>query len=405
MRILFVTPHVPSPLRVRPRQFLRHLAARGHEVTLVVLSRPAERREALDEMRQWCRDVTVVPVSWVGAARSCLLSLPGSQPLNVAFFASAGARRALACLGSRTYDVAHLEHLRTARYAPLLNGVPRLYDAVDCMTLLWSRALHAGRLRGRVLAAWELWKTRRYEGRALGWMDGAVVTSEVDAAALRDMAPQVPVRAVSNGVDTDYFRPGPDLSDGRTLVFLGNMRYHANVASVLHFVREVMPLVWQRYQRCRLVIVGADPPSEVQRLDRDARVNVTGYVKDVRHHLARATVAASPVLYGAGIQNKVLECMAAGLPVVASPQACSGLEAQPGEHLLCAADPPEWADAVCELLDHSDLRRRLGAAGRVYVQRRHSWEESVSRLEEAYEEVIDCRREPITNGERLQRIA
>ena len=395
MRILFVTPHVPSPLRVRPRQFLRHLAARGHEVTLVVLTRPGERQEALSEVRQWCREVTVVPVSPVGVARNCLLSLPGPMPLNVAFFASKEARRTLARLRTSSYDVAHFEHLRTAQYAPVVGGLPRLYDSVDCMTLLWSRALHAGRWRGRALAAWELWKTGRYERQALGWMDGAVATTEADCAALRGLAPALPVQAVPNGVDSDYFRSGPDLSDGRTLVFLGNMRYHANVASVLDFVRRMMPPVWERHPRSRLLIVGADPSAEVQRLGRDARIIVTGYVKDVRPFLARATIGVCPIVYGAGIQNKALEFMAAGLPVVASPQACSGLEARPGQHLLSATEPAEWVEAISGLLQSPGLRRSLGVAGRDYVVRHHSWQESVSRLEEAYEEVLTHRRQSL----------
>jgi len=405
MRVLFLTPHVPSPLRDRPRQFLRHLAARGHQVTLVVLTRPGERRDALSEVARWCRDVVVVPVSWLGAARGCLLSLPGSLPLNVAFFASVEARRVLARLGGSRFDLVHLEHLRTAQYAPFFDGLPRLYDSVDCMTLLWSRALRASRGRGRFLAAWELWKTRRYESRALSWMDGAVATTEADAAALRGLAPVLPVRAVSNGVDSDYFWPGPDLSDGHTLVFLGNMSYHANVASVLHFGRQVMPLVWGRHPRCRLVIVGADPPPEVRRLERDPRITVTGYVKDVRPYLSRATVAVGPVLYGAGVQTKVLEFMAAGLPVIASPQACSGLEATTGEHLLTAGDPPEWADAIGGLLASPRLRRRLGAAGREYVVRHHSWRETVSRLEEAYEEAISRREQTLAADRQLKRAA
>lgn len=405
MRILFITPHVPSPLRDRPRQFLRHLTARGHEVTLVVLTRPGERRDALSEVGRWCRDVVVVPVSRLGAVASCLLSLPRSLPLNVAFFASAEARRALTRLDAWRFDLVHLEHLRTAQYAPLFDALPRLYDSVDCMTLLWSRALSDGPGRGRALAAWELWRTRRYESRALSWMDGAVATTETDAAALRGLAPVLPVRAVANGVDSDYFWPGPELSDGRTLVFLGNMGYHANVASVIDFVRRVMPLVWERHPRSRLLVVGADPPAQVRGLERDARISVTGYVKDVRPYLSRATVAVSPVLYGAGIQTKVLEFMAAGLPVVASPQACSGLEARPGEHLLSAAEPTQWMEAVCSLLNSDRLRRRLGAAGREYVVRHHSWQESVSRLEEAYEEVISRRGRTLAAGRELKRAA
>ena len=135
------------------------------------------------------------------------------------------------------------------------------------------------------------------------------------------------------------------------------MRYHANVASVLDFVRRVMPQVWERHPRCRLLIVGADPSAEVKHLARDARIIVTGYVKDVRPYLLRAAVAVSPVLYGAGVQTKVLECMAAGLPVVASPQACSGLQAEADAELLTAKEPPSSVDALDELLASPAHRR------------------------------------------------
>jgi glycosyltransferase involved in cell wall biosynthesis len=134
--------------------------------------------------------------------------------------------------------------------------------------------------------------------------------------------------------------------------------------------------------------VGADPSAEVQRLGRDARIIVTGYVKDVRPFLARATIGVCPIVYGAGIQNKALECMAAGLPVVASPQACSGLWAQAGVDLLVAREPEEWVETLARLLASPQERRRLAAAGRGYVEHHHSWEEATLQLEQAYKDVI-----------------
>ena len=282
--------------------------------------------------------------------------------------------------------MAHLEHLRTAQYAPLLGDLPRLYDAVDCMSLLWSRTPQPA--DGRACPGGrKLRKTHRYEPRALGWMDGVVVTSEVDAAALRDMAPQLPIRTVCSGVDADYFRPGPDLSDGPTLIFLGNMRYHANVASVCYFVRETMPLLWKQHPRCRLIIVGTDPVADVRALGRDARVTVTGYVKDVRPYLSRATVGVCPIVYGAGVQNKALEFMASGLPVVVSPQVCSGLKAEPGLELVAAEEPREWAEALMRLLASPQERHRLARpAGHMSCgiirgrKRPSSWSRPMKRL-------------------------
>jgi glycosyltransferase involved in cell wall biosynthesis len=174
------------------------------------------------------------------------------------------------------------------------------------------------------------------------------------------------------------------------------MRYHANVASVLYFVREVMPLLWQQHPRCRLVVVGTDPVSEVRALARDGRITVTGYVKDVRPYLSRATVGVCPIVYGTGVQNKALEFMASGLPVVVSPQVCSGIRAEPGLDLVAAKEPQEWAGALTRLLASAQERRCLAIAGRAYVVRHHSWEDATLQLEQAYEEVI---------GHRMQAVA
>ena len=104
--------------------------------------------------------------------------------------------------------------------------------------------------------------------------------------------------------------------DGRTVIFTGKMSYHANVAGALYFAHEVLPRIWQRDPQVRFQIVGKDPPQAVQQLARDARIEVTGYVKDLRPYLAQATVAVCPVAYAVGIQNKVLEAMAMQVPVV-----------------------------------------------------------------------------------------
>jgi glycosyltransferase involved in cell wall biosynthesis len=151
--------------------------------------------------------------------------------------------------------------------------------------------------------------------------------------------------------------------------------------------------------------VGADPSAEVRRLGGDARIVVTGYVKDVRPFLARATIGVCPIVYGAGIQNKALEFMAAGLPVVASAQASSGLWAEPGVHLLVARGAEEWVEALAGLLAAPQERRRLAEAGRQYVVANHSWGAATSRLEEAYEEVISRRGQLVAAGGGLERVA
>jgi glycosyltransferase involved in cell wall biosynthesis len=163
------------------------------------------------------------------------------------------------------------------------------------------------------------------------------------------------------------------------------MSYHANVAMALRLVEEIMPLVWACNPHVKVMIAGKDPPKRIQELGRDPRVTVTGTVRDLRPYLQHATIAAAPVEYGAGIQNKVLEAMACGTPVVATPQAVSAIDLTPGEDALIAADPQSFADSILRLLENKDDQRKLGENGRKYVEMNHRWSVIAGQLEGIYE--------------------
>ncbi|HMN60001.1 MAG TPA: glycosyltransferase, partial [Anaerolinea sp.] len=134
--------------------------------------------------------------------------------------------------------------------------------------------------------------------------------------------------------------------------------------------------------------VGKDPTAELLSLGKNPAIQVTGTVDDIRPYLHKATLAVTPITYGAGIQNKVLEAMACGLPVVSSPQAVSALGVNPGQDLIVANNPEEFASAVVTLLDDPGLRARIGQAGRRYVEQDHLWVNIAAQLEEVYDEII-----------------
>jgi glycosyltransferase involved in cell wall biosynthesis len=171
------------------------------------------------------------------------------------------------------------------------------------------------------------------------------------------------------------------------------MSYHANVTAALHLVSDIMPLVWQVRPNARVQIVGKDPPREIRELaiHHWPLAISTGTVPDIRPFLRGATVAVAPIAYGAGIQNKVLEAMACGTPVVATTQAVSALGARDGEQLLIGDGAEAFARQVLRLLEDGELRRRIGQAGRCYVEKNHDWDGIVDRLVETYAEVIERR--------------
>jgi glycosyltransferase involved in cell wall biosynthesis len=249
------------------------------------------------------------------------------------------------------------------------------------------------------MTALDLARTRRYEASLLKQYDRVVITSQRDKTAMEELARRylspgeqtAPITVVTNGVDLEYFCPQSDGGprDGKTVVFTGKISYHANVAAVLYFAREVLPQIWATDPKVRFQIVGKDPPKAVQQLAADGRIEVTGYVDDLRLFLARATIAVCPVRYAVGVQFKVLEAMAMAAPVVTTPQTSTALLARKGEHLLVGENAGDFAAQVLRLVNDRELAARIGAAGRRYVEEHHDWNRLGARLEQVYQQAID----------------
>jgi sugar transferase (PEP-CTERM/EpsH1 system associated) len=401
MKILFVVPYVPSLIRVRPFNLIRALARRGHEITLAALYTSESERAQAADLAPFCAEILLERVSRSQSLLNCLAALPTRQPLQAAYsWSPALAARLADRLTHPTgapFDAVHVEHLRGVRLALRLlraapAGRPRppiLWDSVDSISHLFRQT--ARRNRNPLLRAGirlELARTETFEGWLPGQLDRVLVTSSIDRQAFLDLAgPSAAerVHVLPNGVDLDYFRPDPQVErQPDALVISGKMSYHANIDMVHRLVAENMPLVWAQRPETQVWVVGKDPPDSVRALAADPRVTVTGTVPDLRPYLRRAALAVSPLGYGAGIQNKVLEAMACATPVVASPQSVAALDLTPGQDVRVAGDPQAFAGQILELLAQPAERARLGAAGRAYVERCHNWDTIAAQLEAHY---------------------
>jgi len=402
LRILFVAPYAPSPIRVRPFQFLRQLVARGHAVTLVCPISGADDGRALDTLRGLCPTVAV-PHGRRAILEAYLRAVPGSLPLQAAHCLSPALVKAVReAMASDRFDIVHIEHLRGAEVARVaaagLRGAPPLVlDAVDSISLLFERALRHNPAPGtRAMALLDLARTRRYEAAYGRSFAQVVITSPEDRWALDTLRgqfnqpPGAPIRVVPNGVDCDYFQPPQTAREPATILFSGKMSYHANEAAALHLLREIMPLVWRQRPDARVVIAGANPGPRLRACGRDPRIEITGYVPELRTYLQRATLAVAPLTYGVGIQNKVLEALACATPVVAARQATVALRARAGVELLGAGSVSAFAEAIVTLLEDASLRARLGQAGRAYIERHHTWNASAATLELAYHAALQA---------------
>ena len=399
MRIAYIVPYVPNQIRTRPYNLINQLAALGHEVSVFMLG--SNQQDALDAqiLESKCNRIYyhVQPV-W-RSFLNCAAALPSHQPLQYVYSWQGGMAQQIAQrISEAEFDIVHVEHLRGSRYGVFLKSrfpdLPVVWDSVDCISHLFRQAAsHSRSFFGKFMTRFDLPRTARAESDLICQFDHALVTSLADRNAMLELVPpgQTPsqISVLPNGVDMEYFHTNPKLQrDAETIVFTGKMSYHANISMVKYLVREIMPRIWKVRPAARLYIVGKDPTPNIKELQKDPRIIVTGTVEDIRPFLWRATLSVVPLLYGAGIQNKILEAMATGTPVVTTCGALSALEAQPDEHLLVSDDPDGFSQAVLKLMQDPNLRTRIGEAGEAYVRAKHQWISIASRLVHIYEQVL-----------------
>jgi glycosyltransferase involved in cell wall biosynthesis len=167
------------------------------------------------------------------------------------------------------------------------------------------------------------------------------------------------------------------------------MSYHANISMVQYLVTDIMPRIWKTRPTARLCIAGKDPPPDIKELEQNPLITVTGTVTDIRPYLWRATVSVVPLLYGAGIQNKILEAMATGTPVVTTSRALSALHVQAGKELLVANTPEEFSQTIIQLIEDPNLQHKVGNAGAAYTKTYHRWSAISTRLVDLYQQTLN----------------
>ena len=402
MKIAFIVAYVPNRVRTRPYNLITQLTGLGHQVDVFTVGAGQADRADADTLKSRCRSVCYYEQPVWRSFLNSALAVTSGKPLQSVYSLQKDLLHRLGKIferkdGERAYDIVHVEHLRGSEYGTFLKSrfpvLPVVWDSVDCISHLFRQAAGQSQsLFGKWVSRFELDRTRKAEASLLEIFDHILVTSATDRSALMDVSrvgtAPAPISVISNGVDQEYFKPDPGTSkEPDTLVFSGKMSYHANISMVKYLVKEIMPLIWRQRPAVRLFVVGKDPSSDIQKMGENPLITVTGTVSDIRPFLWKSAIAVAPLVYGAGVQNKILEAMATGLPVVTTSKALSSLNVTPGTDLLAGDTSQEIANCVLNLLANPDVRQSVGAAGRRYVQEHHNWGAIAGQLSQIYSEL------------------
>jgi len=398
VRVLFICHRVPFPPRrggkIRPFNIIRHFTGQGHRVTVASLARNEQEREEARGLEQHCERAIVEVIPEGIAWGRMIARLPTLTPSSFGYFHSTMlARRVEQELSGGQYD---LVFVHCSSVAPYVRGLDRMQrtlrilDYGDMDSQKWrdySRHRPLPMAAGYWLEAVKLERTERLLSRNF---DLCTCTTRAELDTLRSLGAAAPSDWFPNGVDTEYFAPAADSFDPNLLVFVGRMDYYPNQQAAAAFCRDVLPRVQARRPDVRFQIVGAEPSREVLELGKLPGVTVTGSVPDVRPYVTRAALTVAPLTIARGTQNKILESMAMGVPVVCSTQACGGVDAVPGEHLLAAGTVEQYVEAIEQLLTSPQARGRLAAAGRARVLSNHSWAGSMRRLDGIIDNALEA---------------
>jgi len=377
VRILCLTSRLPYPPdrgdRLRAFHILKTLASE-HELTLLSFVESPEQLDLVKVLEGFCSEVRVVAKSRPESILTVLANGWRRLPLQVLYYHSRAMCDLVArTLRERSFDAAYVHLFRMAPYLDRVDAPYRIVDLTDMISDEIATSLRFRSVPSRVVYAIEKGRIERFEKMVAADSDEIWLISARERQTLLDRCPSANARVVANGVDLNRFCPLDVEEDPLRILLTGHMSVPHNVDAAVHLAKRVLPVVRQRVEGCQLRIVGANPCPRVRRLDQLPGVEVTGFVPDLNLELNRAAAFVAPLRFAAGIQNKVLEAMAAGRPVVTSPGVADGLGAVADRELLIGHSPDEFAALTIALLSDSALGRRLGAKARDFVSKRFTW--------------------------------
>ncbi len=393
VEILFLCQRVPFPPdrgdRITTYHVLKMLRGMGRVRVGCFLESPRDR-EGVKSLEEMDVEVEAVPLHPRLKRVLSLAWLPTRIPLTLPYFHSGRLEEAVRRWCAQGLDLGFAYSSSMGQYL-LGRPIPlKVMQFAELDSDKWRQLSRETTFPRSWIFKREAELLERFERSLARAVDLSLVVSPLEKALFQERIPGVEPLIVENGVDAEYFHPETGSPREEAVIFTGVMNYDPNVQGVLRFARQVWPLVRKTRPKARFFVVGSDPVRSIQALHGKEGIHVTGRVPDTRPWFDRARVAAAPLWVARGIQNKVLEAMAMALPVVATPAAFGGIDARPGEHLLLAEEPGDFARAVVELLENPEKAASMGRAARAWVKERYSWKNILAGLEKILRKKLEA---------------
>jgi glycosyltransferase involved in cell wall biosynthesis len=395
VKILFLSTENPFPVdhghHIRTYHVLRGLAKK-HRIFFVGFTRDDSGLEYQRQLRDLCEFVKIIKIRdrGFGNVISIIKNIFSSLPFVVQKYDQPVARMVIRkILADEKIDLVHLDMLPLAIYRNEFGSLPCVlvnHNVESLRLARWARIEKNVALKCFLM--YQQRKLKRFEKAACPRFDRCIVVSDADRAILSKLCGAGNFVVIPNGVDIDYFNcNGAAAPAGQHLVWTGSMKSPYNRDAVVFFLREIWPTIQRDIPEATVTFVGASPISEFA--GKSSSVTFTGYVDDVRPHVAGATVFIAPMRAGSGTKIKVLNAMAQAKPVITTTVGAEGIDVREGEELLIANEAEEFAKKTIHLLRNSCVAQKIGLCARRLIEKKYDWKIIELQIERLYQNITD----------------
>ncbi|NBA93812.1 glycosyltransferase family 4 protein [Pseudomonas sp. R5(2019)] len=398
MRILWTLPYLPWPTTsgAKNRQYhlLRSLAGQGHRITLLVQSKTPLNEDARQALAPLVDRLIVLHRRPLRSPQTLLAALYAPYPVRASIHGLAPhLRHRFEQLLSESWDVIQIEH--SYSFQPFERALQQSGQPFILTEHRVESEQGAGRQDSLPLwlqpfTAFDLWRYRRWESRVLGQATEVIAVCPRDAEHISTITGRR-TSVVVNGVDSEHFSAINPALHSQRLLFVGNFEHRANFDAIEWALEEILPQVWASYPAVRFAICGNAMPQHWKLRWDDPRIEWHGYVEDLRELQRHSAIFFAPLRQGGGSKIKVLEAMAAGLPVVTTTQGVCGLNVENDVHYIGRDDADDLALTLIQLLTQPCRMKKMADAARQYVSREHDWRVAAAQLKNVYARFTSAR--------------
>ena len=378
-KILYLTTRLPYPVvggdKLRMYNILKQLKSLGYDITLISLVNKDADIEGAKQHNEFYTHLITVPFNKKLAYLYAAKAVFNDKPFIVEYFYSRSMQKVVdRLIKENKFDIITGYMIRIAPYLEKHKDKNIIIDFVDAVSMMYERRIkNVQSIWDKFKIGIEYLKVKNYERKCTKIFKMQTVISQTDKDYIEQFAKTSNIKVIGNGVDTEYYKP-IDFQKGNKICFVGSMQYIPNSEATIYFATEIFPLIKKEIPDAKFKIIGANPRKDLFEAVKDIDgIEITGKVEDVREYMKDCKVSVCPVKIAGGIQNKILEAMSMGIPVITTPEGAEGIGAD--KHILQIANSDEdYANKVIELIKNSEKNYQIGKNSRKFIINNFSWE-------------------------------